>query len=299
MTFEAFVQGFGCVPNPTPYEQARAVVLPTPLEPGGSEIPGVGLGPLAVLGASRFVETYDGELGFDPLEAGVATLDALRLRYDTLERPYEQIESAVREVLHHGKLPLCVGGERTIALGAARACRAVHGEVGVVLFTRRPGLCDEAEGRRIAPSTIGRRLSEEHPCCFLGARTWTEEEARSLSSRDAPPVATARSLEDGQTLPDECTRALPRKVHLSIDVGVLDPAVLPIPGNIEPGGLRWFSLTSLIDQVFDTFEVVACDVSGFAPALGDLAPGVLVAELVLRCLGRGLESSQRAVGSTP
>jgi agmatinase len=292
MTFEAYVQGFGCLPQPVAYADASAVVVPVPLEWGGEEGLGYALGPLAVLGASRFVETHDAELGIDALSRGVATVDAVRLSYESPEKPFRQIWDRVAAVLDDPpgatggrKLPLCIGGERTLGLAAAGACRAAIGDLGVVLIARRPGFCNERDGRRVSPSTIGRRLAESFPCCVLGPRSWNAEEAAFMASPKAPRVVSARRLERSPTdFGDACDK-LPRSVYLSIDVGALDGAYMPVPGNIEPGGLSWFALTDAIREVFRRFEVVGCDVSGFAPIIGHAAPSLLVAQLVVRCLG--------------
>lgn len=285
MTFEAYVQGFGCLPQPVEYADASAVVIPVPLEWGGEEGLGYALGPLAVLGASRFVETHDAELGIDALSRGVATVDAVRLSYESPEKPFRQIWDQVASVLAAKKLPLCIGGERTLGLAAAGACRAATGDLGVVLIARRPGFCNERDGRRVSPSTIGRRLAESFPCCVLGPRNWNAEEAAYMASPQAPPVIPARRLERSPTDLDAATGALPRSIYLSIDVGALDAAYMPVPGNVEPGGLGWFALTDTIRALFERFDVVGCDVSGFAPITGQAAPSLLVAQLVVRCLG--------------
>ena len=286
MTLEAYVHGFGCVPNPTPYELARCVVIPVPLEWGAAEVPGVGLGPLAILGASRFLETFDASLGLDPLDAGVATLDGLALDYSAAERPIEQIAARLSTVARDGKRPLCLGGDRTIVLGAARGEAETLGPIGVVLLSRRPGLLEHVDGRRVAPATVGRRLGEAFPCCVLGPRWWSAEEARVLEATGAVVLPARRVMTDPVGAVEEASSGLPRRVHLSIDVGVLDPACLPMPGNFEPGGLGWFDLVDLVDAVFARCEVVGCDVSGFAPVLGSVGPSLTVAQLVLHCLGR-------------
>jgi agmatinase len=294
MTYEAYVQGLGCLPSPVAFEDAKAVVIPVPLEWGGEEGQGYSLGPLAVLGASRFVETHDAELGFDALSSGVATVDAIRLSYENQERPYRQIWDRVGEALTSGngrkKFPLCLGGERTIGLAAAGACRVAFGEIGVVLVARRPGFCDVRDGRRVSPSTIGRRFSEAFPVCVLGPRFWSAEEAAFMESAGAPRVLSARRLERSPTDLDEATKGLPRAVYLSIDVGALDPAFMPVPGNVEPGGLGWFALTDLVAELFRRFDVVGCDLSGFAPVIGQPAPSLLVAQLAVRCLGLAFQS---------
>lgn len=288
MTLEAYVQGFGCVPDPTPYDEARAVVIPVPLDWGRDEHPGVSLGPMAILGASRFIETYDAGLGVDALQLGVATLDALELSYSSEERPLAQIEGQVSAVVGDGKFPLCLGGERTIALAGARAARRHHGEVGVVKLSRRAALLERSNARRLSPRTVGRRLLEEGPLVLLGQRIWTGEEAELLAQGSGPAFASARQLEVERPSIEGLLSGLPEAVYLSIDVGVLDPAYLPMEGNIEPGGLTWFGLLGLLDVIFGRLRVVGCDVVGFVPTLGQIAPSVVAAQLALQCLTRAL-----------
>ncbi len=286
MTFEAYVQGFGCLPNATPYNEATAVVLPIPLEWGSGETPGVGLGPMAVLGASRFLETYDTDLGFDPLDRIVATLDPPSLSYDDPSCPFQQIEEHLGAVHRDGKRPVCIGGDRVLALPVVRAAARHHGPVGVVAFFRRPGLLDRHAGRAVSPPTLGRRLAEEFPTAILGPRWWSAAEAAAINEAGAPPVIPARELPGLPERLPRLARQLPRHIHISIDVGVLAPAVLPISGNVEPGGLDWYALIDALDAIFARFTVVSCDVSGLVPVIGQVAPSLLVAQLVLRCLGR-------------
>lgn len=285
MTLEAYVQGFGCVPDPASYDAARLALLPVPLDWGYGELPGVALGPMAVLGASRFIETYDAHLGLDPLDAGVVTLDAISFSYESEQRPHQQIRDKVTALLADGKFPLCLGGDRTVVAPTAAAAAAHHGSLGVVSLTRRPGLRDVDKGRRLSPATIGRRLCERHPTAMLGPRFWSVDDERARQELELAAFVTASQL-GRQPLAPETLDRLPSKVHLSIDVGVLDPAFLPMAGNVEPGGLSWFALTDLIDLVFATKQVVSCDVAGFVPTMGQIAGSVLVAQLVLRCLGR-------------
>lgn len=293
MTLESYVQGFGCVPDPTGYEDAEAVLLPAPLDWGVGEVPGVALGPMAVLGASRFIETFDSELGLDPLDRGIATLDGLDLHYTSETEPLEQIRNALRHIGSDGKLPICIGGERTIVYPALQAARDVHGDTGVVAFLRRPGMLETLAGRQFSPATIGYRVSQLAPFAFLGPRFWSKQEDARVRPLLGSQIITSRNIELGPTTAEEPLALLPEKIHLSIDVGVLDPSVLPISGNIEPGGVSWFRLTQLIDRVFQMKNVVSIDVSGFAPTMGLISPSLVVAQLVLRCLGRAAQQSTK------
>lgn len=286
MTFEAYVHGFGCLPTTTPYEQAHAVVLPIPLEWGSGEAPGVGLGPLAVLGASRFLETYDTDLGFDPLDRPVATLDAPEFSFDAPARPLEQIQAHVSAVYQAGKRPVCIGGDRVIVVPAVKAASEHFQELGAILIARRPGWIDRDHGRLISPLTLGRRLSELLQVVVVGSRWWNAEEAAFGRRQDGPLLIPSREVPLFSERIDEIRQRLPSRIHLSIDVGVLDPAYMPIAGNVEPGGLDWYGLIDLMDEIFASFTVVGCDVSGFSPVLGQVAPAMHVAQLVLRCLGR-------------
>jgi agmatinase len=85
---------------------------------------------------------------------------------------------------------------------------------------------------------------------------------------------------------DEVLRSLSPVVYVTIDLDVLDPAVMPATGTPEPGGLNWRTLTHLLGRVARGKKVVGFDVVELTPIPGLIAPDFLAAKLIYRFLGQ-------------
>jgi arginase family enzyme len=109
-------------------ERPRAVVLGAPLDVSGGCRDGGGDGPAAVRAASRALESYSPELDRDLTEVELADAGDLGPP-DEIEPAVECVERAVAETAGLNRLPVLVGGEHTVSLGAVRALRRLHSYV--------------------------------------------------------------------------------------------------------------------------------------------------------------------------
>ena len=84
---------------------------------------------------------------------------------------------------------------------------------------------------------------------------------------------------------EQVCRALSEEVYVTIDLDVLDPAIMPAVGTPEPGGLDWKTLTQFLAHLAREKTVVGFDVVELAPIPGLIAPDFLAAKLIYRFLG--------------
>ena len=63
-----------------------------------------------------------------------------------------------------------------------------------------------------------------------------------------PPILTARAIVTGEGRGR--IKSFPPSSLLIVDPLVMDPSLFPVPGNLEPGGLRWYELTALLRKIF-------------------------------------------------
>src|SRR5437773_1266221 len=73
--------------------------------------------------------------------------------------------------------------------------------------------------------------------------------------------------------------SLAETVYITIDCDGLDPAIMPAVGTPEPGGLGWYELLALLRRVFESRQVVGCDLVELCPMPGNVAPNFLCAKL--------------------
>ena len=79
--------------------------------------------------------------------------------------------------------------------------------------------------------------------------------------------------------------ALTPSVYVSIDLDVLDPALMPAVGTPEPGGMSWHDLIGLVRAVARERKIVGFDVTELSPGEGPEAGAFTAAKLVQKLIG--------------
>jgi len=260
--------------------QPRVVVIPVAY---GAEA-GLAQGPRAVLEASRRIESFDDELGYEPFAVGVAAAAPL---WD--EPPFANTERAVGDTLDRGQFPIVLGGEHSLALGAVRAVWKRNQDLAVVQISAGLQLKETPENPYVRHSFAARVRDYGLPVVQVGARAATRSEVEKVT--DASGVFWARHYR-GATgsgrawdIPDVLAAVPERPLYLSIDLGVLDPGVFPGSGTLEPGGLGWYPLIELVRQLFVSREVLACDLAEVVPIPGQPHSERLAARLLHKLVG--------------
>ncbi len=185
------------------------------------------------------------------LEQREATLDSdLEVVNDASTRMLENVEFAVAKVLAADQLPVLVGGEHAISLGAFRAC-AKTGDFGILQIDAHMDLRVAYEGFRYSHASVMHNALAELPALVkltqVGIRDYCpQEQARIGSERGRLRVFHDRDLQERllvgasfATLVDEIIATLPDRVWISFDIDGLDPNLCANTGTPVPGGLSF------------------------------------------------------------
>jgi agmatinase len=257
-------------------------VLPVPYDATATYVPGARLGPRAIIDASANLELYDHELGFEPAAVGIATLRELPVFPGDPVRMLEEIERAVGGILAEEKIPVILGGEHTVGLGALRAL-ATRGDFMLVCLDAHADLRDTYQGTGLSHACYLRRASELVDCCAFGVRSLSREEARYA---EEAPVSLAFAWDlTGCAQKKTALDFIPDNIYLSIDIDVLDPSIIPATGTPEPGGLGWYDTLGLLDGIIRGRRVLGFDVVELCPQPGNAAPDFAAAKLVYKVMG--------------
>ncbi len=268
-------------------QEARGVVLPAPLR----SAPGLGhcteKGPAAILAA------LDGDVpeGFGELLSALHLAPSLEFGDQDQSGAVTLIQEAITPWLNRGLFVLLVGGEHTVTLGATRALQDLGESFGVVYFDAHADLKSGIGKIRLTHATVARRLAEDGvPVAGIG---WRSFDAREYEfwRRNSLIVRTGGQLKENPSLLAELLESLPEKVYLSIDVDVLDPAVMPSTGVPEPDGLSLRELESILGRIFQLRTVIGADLVELSPLRGKPRPDLTAAWLGLKVLGMGLDQS--------
>lgn len=267
---------------------AAAGIIPAPLEATVSYGGGAALGPGAIMSASGQMELYDELLGEEPIARGIYThlaVDVCGATQEVLER----VRRRVATELADGRLPVVIGGEHTVTLGALAAVIERHG-TGFTLLTldAHLDLRDSYQGRQLSHACVMRRALEMGVAVrWLGTRSCSAAEAEFAAAQGLKPMWARRVHQDGDWL-DQSLAGLSGPVYLSLDVDGLDPSLMPCTGTPEPGGLDWNQVTDWLLAVAGSHRILGMDLVELAPVNGWPASDFTAARLLYRALGLAL-----------
>ncbi len=254
---------------PAAPEAAAFHVIPAPLEQSTSYGGGTARGPAAILAASQQLEAWDGISA--PCEGGVYTAPAVTCA--TNEEALTGIEQAVATALAHKALPVLLGGEHTVTLGALRAlareARRNGTPFGVVQIDAHADLRPSYEGNPLSHASVMYRAVAdlELPLAQFAMRDYCREEA-AIRRRFQITAIDAAVLHDRGIPEQPLPAGFPSHIYITFDVDGLDASLMPATGTPSPGGLFWYDALRLIERCCRGRRVVGMDVVELAPLPG-------------------------------
>ena len=194
-----------------------------------------------------------------------------------------RVEAAVKEVKDRG-IPILIGGEHTITLGAYRAL--ADRRPCLVVFDAHLDLRDEYLGLKVGHATFLRRLIEERSpprVIHLGSRAFSREEIAAAKR----PSFVMRGAQDFIALgPANVASGVINElkdceaVYVSVDMDVFDPSYAPGVGNPEPLGLTPLDVITVLNRIVDE-RLVGLDVVEVSPPYD---PGGVTSALAAKVL---------------
>ena len=271
---EAFI---GCDAS---YEDAKIVLFGAPFDSTTSFRPGARFGPAAMRHESFGLETYSPYQDADLTDYGVFDSGDLELCFGSAEAALADIQQRTETILSDGKLPLLLGGEHLVTLGAFRAVLKKYPDVHTIHFDAHADLRDDYLGAKLSHACVLRRCHDLvgdgriHQFCI---RSGEREEFRFAKEHTDMHPLTLDGLSD-------CIAALKASdtpVYFTIDLDCLDPSVFPGTGTPEAGGITFLQLLEAIEEV-SRCRIVGADVNELAPMLDTTGVSTATACKVLR-----------------
>jgi agmatinase len=294
---------FDLSPEYTIPERARFVIVPVPFDRTSTWHKGADRGPDAIRTASTQVELFDIETGGEPFRAGIAESPD-RVDVATSESMIRDVSGIVSKHLGHDTIPVVVGGEHSVTIGAVRAAADRHRDLSVLQLDAHADLRDEYEGSKYNHACVMARVRECCPAVAVGIRSMDSSE---LSAAETMPVFYAHEIagrcsEGGSTgngraidrWIDDVVGGLSPSVYITIDLDVFDPSIMPSTGTPEPGGLGWYEVLSLLRAVASRRRIVGFDIVELCPD-GSHAAEFLAAKLCYKLFAY-IESSRDQTG---
>ena len=262
------------------YDDAKIVLFGAPFDSTTSFRPGARFGSAAIRHESFGLETYSPYQNKDLTDYNIFDSGDLELCFGSAEAALSDIENRTDRILDDGKLPLLIGGEHLVTLGAVRAMYKRYPDMHIIHFDAHADLRDDYLGAKLSHACVLRRSHDLlgdgriHQFCIRSGERAEFEFAKEHT--DMHPFdfdglsALVAKLKKSQT-----------PVYFTIDLDCLDPSVFSGTGTPEAGGVTFMQLLDAILAVCGT-NVVGADINELAPMLDSSGASTATACKVLR-----------------
>ena len=262
----------------TKYEDAGIILFGAPFDSTTSYRPGTRFASKAMRSESFGLETYSPYLDMDLEEQKICDDGDLELCFGDTKLALEDIEKKARQILEDGKLPVMIGGEHLVTLGALKAALAKFPDLHIVHFDAHADLREDYLGATLSHATVMRRVWDvvgDERIFQFGIRSGEKQEFKWAKDHVHMQKFDFSGLEDII----ESLKGKP--VYFTVDLDVLDPSFFPGTGTPEPGGVSFLELLSAIRKVCK-LNIVACDINELCPVYDQSGVSTTVALKILR-----------------
>lgn len=264
--------------------KATFVVVPVPYDLTSTYQPGSRRGPIAIIEASTNMELYDEELKKETYLTGIHT--TLPVEIDARGPKYmiNAVRKKISRIVAMDKIPVMLGGEHSITLGAVQAVKEKYPKLSVLQLDAHADLRNSYQGSPFSHASVARRISEICPLVQVGIRSMSTEEGDFLPKSNVKSYG-ADFVSERKDWCEKICKDLHGDVFVTIDLDVFDPSIMASTGTPEPGGLYWRDVLRLLKAVSRTCKIRGFDVVELAPVSGNIAPDFMTAKLIYRFMG--------------
>jgi len=284
---DLFVSSLPFTGFPTSFEAADYVVFGVPFDHTTSYLPGSRFAPDEIRKASINIETY--YIDFDIAVEEIPIHDLGNLALSTAGNVNEMIDKVsfvVSELTKLNKIPVILGGEHLLTLGAVRGLKSTYGdEFALVHFDAHFDLHDIFDNHKLNHATVMRRILDELDSANLiqiGIRAPSRDEYEFVKEKRIKCIYSSAF----QNYFDRAIDILKSylgvfdSVYITFDVDVFEPAFAPGVANPEPGGLTYHQLSSIIDILTSKAKVIGLDVVEVNPLIERYVTPIYAAKII-------------------
>ena len=264
------------------WDESRTVILGCPYDGTASFRPGARFGPAEIRKASWGIETYSPSLGRDLGELKIHDMGDLELPLGEKRGSILMIRETVRKILSGKKFPVLLGGDHLITLPVVEEVLRIYPSLQLVQIDAHADLREDYLGDTLSHNTVMKRVVDRlggNRLFQIGIRSGIKEEFE-LAKR----MKSIVSMDPG-SLKSMVKRLGNKPIYLSLDLDVIDPALLPGVGTPEPGGLTFQEFLLLLREI-QSLHVIGFDLVELTPdydptRISSVTASVILRELIL------------------
>jgi len=267
------------------FGDSRFIVVGVPFDSTSTYRAGSKFAPSAIREASLNIETYSMRSKFDLEDVPICDIGDLHIM-GAAEETLRRLREVESEIVAASKVPVVLGGEHTITLGAVQAFPK---DIGILCLDAHADMRDEYMGLRTMHATFLRRIVESlgpERLVHVGLRAVCKEELAYIQQNHVKHFSM-------QYLRRQTVREAARLIRLAVadfdklyvttDIDVLDPAFAPGVGNPEPDGMSPDLCFSILARACDE-RLAGLDLVEVSPHYDNGMTAALAAKIVFEAI---------------
>lgn len=255
---------------------AKCAMAGIPWDEGNAGRNGANMGPRTFRDVSSWFLGYNAQEGFDLWEELPAVdVGDVPVMPPNAERTMALIESHLRRIREQGVFALSVGGNHSLAIGAARGAAATVGRMGYLSVDAHLDTADEWGGERLisgCPTARAAEIENVDPrnVVVFGVHGWlnprdqvehaASQGIRWFGSQQIDRLGLAAALAEALRIATDGVDGL----YVSFDLDSVDASAMPGTGTPEPGGFT-AKEALYIARTLGRAKPIAADVVELAP----------------------------------
>lgn len=260
------------------YDSADIVVFGSPYDGTTSFRPGTRFAPNTMRNESYGLETYSPYLDLDLEDFQIFDAGDLDFPFGNTKKVLDMIEDFTDKVVNDNKTPIMIGGEHLVTLPAVKSVFKKYKDLHILHFDAHTDLREDYMGEKLSHATVIRRVWDflgDNKIYQFGIRSGEKQEFEWSKEHTSLTKFNYDGLEDVVKILKDTP------VYVTIDLDILDPSVFPGTGTIEPGGISFKDMMSIISLI-KGLNIVGADVVELSPHYDNTGASTAVACKVLR-----------------
>ncbi len=250
---------------------ARFIVVGVPFDSTSSYRSGQRFAPRAIREASLNIEANGFSLSGSVDNVSMSDWGDVAVVHGSTQQTLDRVAIVTHYIASRNFIPVLVGGEHTITLGAVRGLVRAGLKPCLIVLDAHFDLRSDYLGVKYSHATVMKRVLEETQTkiFYIGVRAYEAEEVKIADEVESVDYVTSWNLEvlgvSGTVVKARSALSDCENIYLSIDMDFYDPAFAPGVANPEPGGASPIKALPLIAQLASDERLVGIDLVEVAP----------------------------------
>ncbi len=266
------------------FDEADFVIFGIPYDKTSSFRKGANKAPKAIRKASWNFETYNFKTDFDLKDVKIHDYGNLDIEDDSPEEMIKKVKNFTSKILKKNKFPVAIGGEHSVTPGIIQAYPK---DIAVLSFDAHMDFRDQYENEKYNHACVIKRISDYidiKNIAVLGVRSSEKEEYMNAKKQNLFFIDSFEIKKDGIKKAINKTKSIlgNKKLYLTLDIDVIDPAYAPGTSTPEPFGINPFEIMEIVD-IFSK-KLIGFDLVEVCPTYDDGETSILAAKIIRKII---------------